>query len=288
MNSWSRFIGGPGRWEPSVTREPDSAHRPLTAADLLPHGPLRRVGRQLLLYDTLDSTNTLLLSRAHELADGTVAHAEFQTAGRGRLGRTWVAPRGSSVLLSVLLREPRDSPALMLGGLLAAVAACEAIETVTECCPAVRWPNDIMLAGGKVGGVLAESRAVGPQRALVLGIGLNCLQQPGHFTGELAGRAISLESVSPRPVMRAAVAASLLNRLDAWLARVTAAANGWEDVRRAWQMRCDDFGRRITLAHDGRTYTGTALEISADGDIVVELDRGGRRCFSAAGTTRLA
>jgi len=288
MSSSNRSTVRAGAPRASGVPKVDVTHRPLTAADLLPHGPLRRVGRQLLLYDTLDSTNTLLLSRAHELPDGTVAHAEFQTAGRGRLGRTWLAPRGSSVLLSVLLRERRNSPALRLGGLLAAVAACEAIEAVTECTPTVRWPNDILLTGGKLGGVLAESRAVGPQRALVLGIGLNCLQQPGHFTGELAGRAVSLECVSTRPVMRAAVAASLLQRLDAWLDRVAADADGWEQVRHAWQMRCDDFGRRITLAHDGRTYTGTALEISAGADIVVELDRGGRRHFSASGTTRLA
>jgi len=268
------------------------SHGPLTVDDLLPRGPLRRVGRRVLMHDTVDSTNAFLLRCAHESCDGTVACAEFQSSGRGRLGRRWEAPRGSSVMLSVLLLEPEESPLLTQGALLAALAACEAIENATDCAPAVRWPNDIVLAGRKLGGVLAETSSLASgdsvaQRAVVLGVGINCLQHRGHFKDELTRMATSLELESTRPVHRAAVAGSLLSYLDRWLARGGEGPAGWMGVREAWRARCEDFGTRVTLENDGRVFSGTALGISDEGDLVVQLDRGGRRQFASAGTTRI-
>ena len=270
-------------------------HRPLTSADLLAAGPRRRLGGQVFIHDSLDSTNALLL-RESAADDGAVAWAEVQTAGRGRLGRRWEAPRGSSVLLSVLLREPSDSPLLVRGGLLAAVAACEAIEQATHCTVGLRWPNDVQVHGRKLGGVLVESCSWGPRssasrpsaddRAVVIGIGLNCYQQRGHFPAELADHATSLELESRAPVHRPAVAASLLRRLDDWLSRVARHETGWRELHAAWRTRCVDVGTRVMLRHDGRVFRGTALEITADGDLLVQLDEGGRRSFAAASTTR--
>jgi BirA family biotin operon repressor/biotin-[acetyl-CoA-carboxylase] ligase len=270
-------------------------HRPLTAADLLPHGPLTRLGRQLFVHDTLGSTNTFLLDNAATAGDGAVAWAEFQTAGRGRLGRQWQAPRGSSVILSVLLIEPVGSALPTRATMLAALAACEAIEAATDCAPAVRWPNDIVLGGHKLGGVLAESRPLAApsgavvqtaQRAVVIGIGINCLQQPGHFAGELAGKATSLECAVAHAVNRAPVAAGVLARLDHWLAAGARDAAGWQRISEQWRARCADLGSRVTLEHDGRRFSGTVLEITGDGDLVVELEQGGRRRFASANTTR--
>ena len=266
-----------------------NSHQPLTAADLLSRGPLRRLGKRVFVHEAVDSTNQFLLARASELDDGAVAYAEFQTAGRGRLGRRWEAPRGSSVLLSLLLREAPDNPLFSLGALLAAVAVCEAIEAATDCAPGVRWPNDIVRGGRKLGGILAESCGLPgtADRALVIGVGINCLQQRGHFKGDLAQMATSLECECSHPVNRAAVAAALLARLDDWLARCRSQPTVWGQVRSAWQARCEDVGTRVTLEHDGRTYRGTALEISDAGDLVVALDDGARRQFVAANTTRL-
>lgn len=263
-----------------------STHRPLTRADLLPRGPLTRLGGCVLMNDTLDSTNALLLSRAAELPDGSVAWAEYQTAGRGRFGRRWEAPRGSSILLSVLLHEPPQSPAHTLAGLLGALAACEAVETTTDCTPAVRWPNDIVLRGRKLGGVLAESCLIEACRAVVIGIGLNCWQHAGHFSPLLAETATSLERESAQPVDRAGVAAGLLARLDHWTAAAADDGAVWMSIRSAWRAHCADLGTRITLEHDGRSYAGTAIDVSADGDLIIQLDEGGRRAFAAATTTR--
>lgn len=281
-------------------------HRPLTENDLFPNGPLNRLGRQVLVLDQIDSTNAVLLARAAALPDGTVAVADYQTAGRGRQRRRWTAPRGSSILLSVLLIESGDSP-LSLGGssgettpavphaaMLAALAACEAIDACTDCQPALRWPNDLALGGKKLGGVLAESTPVGTARpahprarALVIGIGINCLQQPGHFQGELADKATSLEIESAQPIHRATLARELLRRIDAHLVACARESRGWEQVRTAWKSRCDDLGAHVTLQDGGQSFTGTVLDITAEGALLVQLDHGGRRHFGSATTTRL-
>jgi len=271
----------------------------LTADDLLSRGPLRRLGRRVLVFDTIDSTNGLLLERAAEFGDGTVAHAELQTAGRGRLGRRWDAPRGSSILLSVLLIEPPESPLLSHGALLGAVSACEAIEEHTECEPLIRWPNDVVVGGRKLGGVLAESSllasvpnddaARGPAswpRAVVIGLGIDCLQQPGHFRDDLQDKATSLYQESRQPVRRAPLAAGLIASIDNWLDRLARDGDGWSALRTAWRARCADVGARVNLEHDGRSFSGTAIDISDEGDLIVQLDQGGRRHFGSATTTR--
>jgi BirA family biotin operon repressor/biotin-[acetyl-CoA-carboxylase] ligase len=239
-----------------------------------------------VLLDEVDSTNAYLLRRAGELPDGAVVSAEYQTAGRGRLGRSWVAPRGSSILVSVLLKGGLNAVALESNAtMLGALAACEAVESATDCHAEVRWPNDILAGGKKLGGVLAEAGFLAGGRALVLGIGLNCLQQRGHFAGQLADRATSLELQSPGVVSRAAVAAALLARLDAWVASVSTAGDS-ATLRSTWRGRCADLGRRVTLQHSGTPYSGTVIDITGDGDLEVQLDLGGRRRFGAATTTR--
>jgi BirA family biotin operon repressor/biotin-[acetyl-CoA-carboxylase] ligase len=262
--------------------------RPLGQADLLPNGPLKRLGRSVHTSPEIDSTNAYLLSRVAELPDGAVAWAEFQKAGRGRQGRAWVAPRGSSILLSVLLHEPDNSTLGMHASHIACLAACEAIEQTTDCRPAVRWPNDVVLEGRKVGGVLTESRALPvtanalARRAVVIGIGINCFQQPGHFPPHLRNLATSLEIASRHPVQRAALAARLLERLDEMI--VHADRTDW---RAEWLRRCEDLGTRIRVGHDGAIWSGTIVEVAESGDLIVQLDDGARRQFASETTTRL-
>jgi BirA family biotin operon repressor/biotin-[acetyl-CoA-carboxylase] ligase len=261
-------------------------HRPLRAIDLLPCGPRQRLGGRVCALDEVDSTNAYLLNNAAGALDGTLAVAEFQRAGRGRRGRAWVAPRGSSVLLSVLLKELHGGPIERHATVLASVAACEAVEEATDCRPGVSWPNDLVIAGRKLGGVLAETTALERGLAVVIGIGINCLQQRGHFNGELAQRATSLEIESAGAIDRARVAAALVRRLDAWLVAVAGGSCGEARLRAAWRARCTDLGGRVTLRHDTETFTGTVIDVMDDGDLDVQLDVGGRRRFGAATTTR--
>ncbi len=264
---------------------------PLEQSDLLPAGPLRRLGRRLTLLPETDSTNTWLLARAETLEDGAVVLAEYQSAGRGRLGRQWHAPRGSSILMSVLLIESADSALLPLATAAASLAAVEAVEAETTCTPRLRWPNDIVVQQRKLGGVLAESRSIttatGPARALVVGLGLNCYQQAGHFSRELADLATSLEIECREPISRAAIGRRLLQTLDRRLCDAASRPDGPRRLLRDWAGRCDDIATRITLREGGRVVTGTVLDVVENGDLLVQLDQGGRRRFEPATTTRI-
>jgi BirA family biotin operon repressor/biotin-[acetyl-CoA-carboxylase] ligase len=257
-------------------------HQPLTIADLYPHGPGRRLGSAVHLFDEIDSTNRWLLDQIQTLADGALAASEFQSAGRGRLGRTWLAPRGSSVMLSMLLVEPIGSRLIELVGLAAACAACHAIEAVTDVSPAVRWPNDIVADSRKLGGVLVETAPSDEQhRGVVIGIGLNCLQHSGHFPEEIRHKATSLEIEASHPIDRAALAAALLSDFDRRVASFDSPGTLSE-----WHGRCIDIGRTTELIHAGQHYTGTVIDVSLNADLVVQLATGGRRSFEAATTTR--
>jgi BirA family transcriptional regulator, biotin operon repressor / biotin---[acetyl-CoA-carboxylase] ligase len=267
-------------------------HAPLQIATLFPDGPLERLGRCVRTLETTESTNAYLLGEAGNLPDGTVATAEFQTGGHGRFGRAWSAPRGSSILLSILLHERDDSPVLGGATMLAALAGAEAAEQETFCRAALRWPNDIVIGGKKLGGVLAESKVLpgkagAGRRALVIGIGLNCLQQRGHFSKELAEIATSLEIESAQPVDRAATARALIRRLDRRLAELARKPEGVARLVEDWTGRCEDLGARVVLEENTRRYTGTMLEVTDTGDLVVQLDDGGRRRFESATTTRI-
>jgi len=259
-----------------------AAQYPLTREDLFPSGAGQRLGTAVHTFAELDSTNRWLIERANDLADGTLAVAEYQSTGRGRLGRQWLAPRGSSLLMSVFLIEPAGSRLIELAGLAMANAACTAIEAETDVSPGVRWPNDLVVADRKLGGVLVETAAVDPQqRCVVIGMGLNCLQQAGHFPSDLTRAATSLEIESSHAIDRAAIAASVLRELDQRVAGFDPAGTLSE-----WRSRCIDIGRSTELLQAGQRFTGTVVDVAENADLVVQLATGGRRSFEAATTTR--
>lgn len=261
---------------------------PLSEHDVLPARSLRRLGSSRTLLLEVDSTNRYLLDLCEQLPDGAIALAEMQSAGRGRLGRRWLAPRGSSVLASVLLIEPARSPLRPIASMLAAVAACRAVADATRCTPELRWPNDLTIGGRKLGGVLVETRARGASGesvAMVIGVGLNCLQQAAHFPESLRSAATSLEMESSEPVDRAAVARALIERLDELIALPEPLA--LEAVRGEWLGRCRDLGRRVALQHDTQRLDGTILDIAPSGDLLVHSDQAGRVWLEAAHTTRI-
>ena len=154
--------------------------------------------------------------------EGAVAVAEEQTEGRGRLGRTWHAPARTSVLVSVLLRpeiEPSRLPELSL---VAGGAVAEAIADVTGIDPAIKFPNDVLVGGRKVAGILAESS----EGRVVLGVGVNANQTADELPGDAQTQPTSLRIELDEPVDRAALLAAILLRLegayDRWLTGMSA------------------------------------------------------------------
>ena len=150
-----------------------------------------------------------------------MAVTEEQTRGRGRLGRSWHAPARTSVLLSVLLRPPVDPPRLPELSLVAGGAVAEAIADVTGIDPAIKFPNDVLVGGRKVAGVLAEAT----EGRVVLGIGVNANQATEELPADAQTEPTSLRLELGEPVDRAALLAAILARLEAaydtWLARET-------------------------------------------------------------------
>jgi len=173
-----------------------------------------RFGRPYRYAVETASTQQLLPLDAPE---GAVAIAEHQTAGRGRLGRSWQAPPRSSVLLSIMLRPITPPAALPELSVVGAEAVADAITTVTGLEPAIKHPNDVLVDGRKVAGVLGEAR----ERAVILGIGINANIAAAELPTETRLPATSLLAEAGRPVDRAALAVELLVRLEqrylAWL-----------------------------------------------------------------------
>lgn len=209
------------------------------------------IGSPHVHHRITDSTN----ERAKELAaagapHGTLVTADEQTAGRGRQGREWIAPPGSAVLMSVVLRELDERLPLT-----AAVAVCRALPVEAT----IKWPNDVWIDGRKVAGILVEGR---PQEGwAVLGVGLNVSTQT--FPAELVDTATSLRLVgvtrSPEDVLR-----DLLSSLDGWLGAPPA------HVLEAWRARDALRSQRVRWA-DGE---GVAMGIDDSGALVVETSAG--------------
>lgn len=231
---------------------------------------------ELLLFDVIGSTNDAVERRvAAGAAAGTVALADHQTAGRGRMGRGWTAPPGRALLLSVLLRPvPSADPAIGAIPLRIGLAAARAIEHAAGVRVRVKWPNDLVSPDGdKLGGILCESRTPG---VVVAGLGINVNQGPD----ELPAGASSLRLLAGGEVSRAAVAGALLRELAPL---VEAPADPLSDGERAELAGRDHLhGRPVTL--DGRP-AGTADGVAPDGSLTIRGDAGP---FAVrAGTVRL-
>lgn len=222
--------------------------------------------------DRTGSTNQDLLERAEAGApEGTVIVADHQSAGRGRLDRTWEDRPGDGLLVSVLLR-PAAAGAERAGlapsaAALAAVRACQAVAGVT---PAIKWPNDLLSAGGaKLAGILA----VRSRTAVVVGMGLNVHGAPPG--------AAWLDTLAGRRVDRAAV-------LEAWLRELDRAVADWDAVADDYRRACSTLGRRVEVTlSGGATITATAVDVDRDGALVVGLADGSSRVLTAGDVTHL-
>ncbi|MCD9623353.1 biotin--[acetyl-CoA-carboxylase] ligase [Rhabdothermincola salaria] len=232
--------------------------------------------------DETGSTNADLLAAAAEGApDGLVLVADHQTAGRGRLDRTWSAPAGASLLVSVLLRPTMaagDAHLLTTAAGVAAVEACRQLDGIT---PGLKWPNDLVVlaghrfAGRKLGGILAEARLKGPDvEAVVVGMGLN-VEWPFDLPPELVDVAVALNHVSGRAIDREDLLVAWLTRLDAVLADLDepdGRVRLLESVRRVSAT----IGRPVRAElPDGTAVEGTAVDVAANGHLVVSPSDGG-------------
>ena len=226
-------------------------------------------GWRVLHEPVVESTMDLAREAARRgWPDRSVFVCDFQTAGRGRQGRTWEAPPGRGLLFSVLLRSS-DPP--LLHTMLASVALCEAAERLVQAEPSIKWPNDLLIDDRKVAGILAESYSGPPSDYTVLGCGVNVNQEAADLAG-LGRPATSLRLAAGRPVHRGELLVICLERFDVWL--VVDAAERAARLRRAWEDRLWARGRAVRLRDQGRDFTAVIDGLAADGSLVVRLDNG--------------
>jgi BirA family biotin operon repressor/biotin-[acetyl-CoA-carboxylase] ligase len=218
------------------------------------------------------STNTVALEAAGGgEAEGLVVVADHQVLGRGRLGRSWVAPPGSALLMSVLLRPGARSPHLAVSAVgCAAAAACHSL---TGFEPGLKWPNDLVGGERKVGGILSEATAkAGNVTALVIGLGLNlrAVDRPA----EIQATAISLEELSGRAVARDDLLAALLDELEPRYAQLE--SSGPARIVDEYRSRCVTIGMRVRVERPGDTLEGVAVGVGEDGALELETGPAGR------------
>jgi BirA family biotin operon repressor/biotin-[acetyl-CoA-carboxylase] ligase len=228
----------------------------------------RRLGRRVLVFDRLDSTSNVAAALADSPDnDGVAVLAGEQTGGRGQHGRTWTCPAGSGVLLSVLLFPPPElrRPAVLTAW--AAVSVCETIRDLTDLPADIKWPNDVLIRGRKVCGILIEQRSVGrPALPTVCGIGLNVNQSADTLAAAGLPDAASLAVFTGRRRDCGGVARLLLHHLDVRYDRLCA-GDLWT-LEDCWKERLGLLGREVIAecadgAHRGRlrdlTWEGATL-----------------------------
>jgi BirA family biotin operon repressor/biotin-[acetyl-CoA-carboxylase] ligase len=225
----------------------------------------RRLGRRVLVYDHVASTSDLALAFAGDPAhDGLVVMAREQSAGRGQHGRTWQAPPGSSVLMSLLLFPPAPLCRAPLLTAWAAVSVSQLILELTGLETWIKWPNDVYLGDKKVCGILIEQRSRGPHHppATVVGIGLNVLQPAEFFARAELPLGGSLLSQSGREFAPDEVARRLVARLDDQYHRLL--DGDLEGLQSSWQARLGLMGAQVTVTTMQASHHGRLIELSFD------------------------
>jgi BirA family biotin operon repressor/biotin-[acetyl-CoA-carboxylase] ligase len=232
------------------------------------------VGRQIHCEKEITSTNQLAQKMAAEGAsEGLVVLAETQTAGRGRMGRRWESPAGVNVYCSILLKPqipPRQAPQLTF---LSAVATAEALKELYGIDARVKWPNDILVGGRKIAGLLNELSAETEQiHALVLGIGINVNMTADQFPDELRYPATSVKIETDELHLRLPLVRLLIQRIDFLYAEFL--EDGFAPLRRRWEALFDLLDRQVEVDLGQRTISGVVGGLEPDGALKLFLPDG--------------
>ncbi|MHB1131987.1 MAG: biotin--[acetyl-CoA-carboxylase] ligase [Chloroflexota bacterium] len=246
---------------------------------------LARFGRHYHYYERAGSTNDIARDLARQGApEGTLVLADEQTAGRGRLGRVWLAPPRSCLLMSLLAR-----PALALTQsfrltMLAACATVAAVEVVTGLRPRLKWPNDLLLGEKKLAGILSEASAIGERLEwIVVGIGLNVNFEPAGFA-EVAATATSLCAALGRPVPRRELLVEFLWQVEQRYPSLS--GEGEDDPLWAeWRGRLATLGAQVVVTEGERRERGLAFDVAPDGSLCLRRDDGSEIAIAVGDVT---
>ena len=238
------------------------------------------LGREIHYFSELDSTN----NEAKKLAaggcpEGTIVVAETQNTGRGRLARGWFSPYGKGIWLSVVLRPPFNPMDAAKCTLMAAVAVNKAINVISGTGCGIKWPNDILCQGRKVVGILTEMSAeIDAINYVVIGMGINVNIDPQDFPGEIAATATSLAVAAGCQIPRLQLLTAVLAELEQVYNAVK--TSGFKPVLAEWKKQSITLGQQVDVHGIDRSFTGLAVDIDADGALLVETAAGLERVLA--------
>ncbi len=256
-----------------LIRSPDL----LTPSEIKPLLKTKWIGKKIHYFETLDSTN----SQAYQLAlngaeEGEMVVAESQERGKGRLGRHWFSPPFLNLYLSVVLRPNISPHQASLITLMAAVATADAIQKFSGLLPLIKWPNDILLGGRKVAGLLNEIQSEMDRiHFVILGIGINLNMDEKMFSKEIESVATSLKIEMGQTISRKNFLQSLLQELENWYTIFM--KQGSAMILEAWRDRAQLKGRRVKVTSFGETWIGMAVDVDTEGALILEMTDGKRK-----------
>jgi BirA family biotin operon repressor/biotin-[acetyl-CoA-carboxylase] ligase len=244
--------------------------------------------KRVFLFESVDSTNerALALPASETSAQGAVILADSQSRGRGRLGRRWISPAGRNIYMSALLKPEiglRDATLLTVAG---ALATGGALGNKTRLDIRIKWPNDLMVNGRKIGGILTELRS-DPQKInlAVIGIGVNVNSGEMDFPEEVRGIATSVRNETGRIFSRVEIMVEILKELEIWYKMLT--HEGGKPLLEEWKNRSSTIGKEVRIAIGREVLSGVAETIDDDGMLILRMRSGERRRISSGDVTEL-
>ncbi|AJQ26740.1 biotin--[acetyl-CoA-carboxylase] ligase [Pelosinus fermentans] len=230
-------------------------------------------GRRIHYYREISSTNTAALEFAEARApEGTLVLADRQTGGHGRLNRKWLSPAGGGLWFTLVLRPQIDPEKAAQITLLAAVAIARAIEIHTGICPGIKWPNDLLIKGKKVCGIIAEMESGETIDHVILGIGINVNMDVQDFSLDLQDIATSLSQELGRPICRLSLLDEVLRQFDCWYSIWQ--RDGFEPIRVTWKQFNITLKQNVKVDSGDAVWSGEALDIDDGGALIIKSMNG--------------
>jgi BirA family biotin operon repressor/biotin-[acetyl-CoA-carboxylase] ligase len=234
------------------------------------------IGRETHYFQKLSSTNTAAKEQAEKGGkEGTVIISETQAQGHGRLNRPWISPRGG-VWLSIILRPeiaPEEAPKITL---ITSVAVARTLDRLYDLKPEVKWPNDVLVDGKKICGILTEASTSGKKVSIiVVGIGINANFTLEALPDNLRTAATTLKEVVKRNVDREKLVCALLKEFEECYELFR--ARKFEALLEEWRKMTVFLGKRVEIVSFGESWVGRAIDVDASGALIVELEHGERK-----------
>jgi BirA family biotin operon repressor/biotin-[acetyl-CoA-carboxylase] ligase len=260
---------------------PHLGYRLLSVPDLLHAddlysrlGRTRVIGREIQVFEETTSTNDVMarLGRGG-VKEGMVVFAEAQSKGRGRLGRRWISPARKGLWFSVLLRPDIQPQAATQLTIAAATALARAITLQTGVVAEIKWPNDLLIRGKKIAGILTEMSAeLDHLREVILGIGIDVNLEASEIPAALRKTATSIRIESGQMVDRAGLAVAILRELDRDYERVK--RGEFDLIAEQWQEHCTTIGSQVSIRVGDRVVRGRAEALDTDGALLLRGQHG--------------